>query len=529
MTKRFALLSVSDKSGIEKAAQALVDQGVDLLSTGGTLKYLEEAGFEVQAVENYTGFPEMMGGRVKTLHPKIHGGLLSDLNSEDHQKAMAEENIQTIDFLIVNLYPFKETVLKDSVTLAEAIENIDIGGPSMLRSAAKNFNRVSVVTDPCDYPEFISQLEVNGETSEAYRFYLASKVFELTSHYDTLISQYMNKVREKNQNEKDWPHITKTYTEKKELRYGENSHQNAAFYKDVFAGNDTLAGANQLHGKELSYNNLKDADAALKIVMEFSQPAAIGLKHMNPCGAAVGQTVEQAFDRCFLADSMSIYGGIVAVNRPVTKELADKLSKIFLEIVIAPSFNAEALDTLTKKKNIRLLEIDISDRDKTREEELVSVTGGALVQERDLSEELEQGEVETMPETWGKMTNRGPNDSEIKSMNFLMKIVKHVKSNAIVVGNEYMTLGIGAGQMNRVGAAELALKQAVSNEEAAKAPFVMASDAFLPMDDTVKLADEYKVSAVIQPGGSIHDKDSVEFCNEKDIAMVKTSVRHFRH
>lgn len=526
--KKYALLSVSDKSGLDTVAKALVEQGVGLLSTGGTYDYLQQAGFAVETVESYTKFPEMMDGRVKTLHPKVHGGLLANLDDENHLQKMQEQGMVSIDYVIVNLYPFKETILKEGVTLADAIENIDIGGPTMLRSAAKNYRRVSVVTDPADYPAFIAQLDEQGATSLDYRFYLASKVFELTSHYDTLISQYMNEQRQAlGEAERPWDHLTKTYVNKASLRYGENSHQKAAFYKEVDASTATIAGAKQLHGKELSYNNIKDADAAVKLINEFTEPAAVAVKHMNPCGAAVGDTVEQAFDRCFQADPISIFGGIVVVNRPVSRELAEKLHNIFLEIVIAPSFDEEAQAILMKKKNIRLLEMEIGKP--AGKDELVSVSGGLLVQDIDQSDELSREPISAMPEEWEAMTKRQPNATEARALNFLMKICKHVKSNAIVVGNEYMTLGIGAGQMNRVGAAEIALKQAGKNEAAGSGQLFMASDAFFPMDDTVALAHEYGVTAIIQPGGSIKDKDSVAVCDEQGMAMVKTGIRHFRH
>jgi len=528
--QRFALLSVSDKTGLKELAQVLTKQNIRLLSTGGTYDYLENHGFEVQSVESYTQFPEMMDGRVKTLHPKIHGGLLADKDKVTHQTAMDQQEIISIDFLIVNLYPFEETISKEGASLEEAVENIDIGGPAMLRSAAKNFKRVSVVTDPNDYPSFIEELENKGETSLNYRFYLSHKVFELTSHYDALISQYMKDNRPfLGETEHSWSHRTKTYVNKKELRYGENSHQKASVYEEFNAPSSTIAGAKQLHGKELSYNNIKDANAAIQIAKEFRDPAAVAVKHMNPCGVALGETIERAFERCFLADSVSIYGGIIAVNQPVTKALADQLSKIFLEIVIAPSFEDQALDILTKKKSIRLLEVEIDEETTTQSEELVSVGGGVLVQETDQSAELNKSSVENMANSWEIMTKRTPSSSEIKAMNFVMKVAKHVKSNAIVVGNEWMTLGIGAGQMNRVGAAEIAFKQAKENKQVDAEQLVMASDAFLPMDDTAKLAYTYGVKAIIQPGGSIRDSESVAVCDTYDMTMVKTGVRHFRH
>ena len=528
--QRFTLLSVSDKTGLEELAQVLTEQNIRLLSTGGTYDYLENHGFEVQSVESYNHFPEMMDGRVKTLHPKIHGGLLADKNKEAHQKAMDQQEIISIDFLIVNLYPFKETISTEGVSFEEAVEQIDIGGPAMLRSAAKNFKRVSVVTDPNDYPSFIEELENKGETSVDYRFYLSHKVFELTSHYDALISQYMKENRASlSEKEHSWPHMTKTYVDQKELRYGENSHQKASVYKEFKAPSSSIAGAKQLHGKELSYNNIKDANVAIQIIKEFKEPAAVAVKHMNPCGVALGKTIEQAFERCFKADSVSIYGGIVAVNQPVTKTMADQLSKIFLEIVIAPSFEEQALDILTKKKSIRLLEVETDKETSPQSEELVSVGGGVLVQETDQSAELNQSAIEQLPDSWEIMTKQSPSSSEVKAMNFVMKVAKHVKSNAVVVGNEWMTLGIGAGQMNRVGAAEIAFKQAKENEQADTDQLVMASDAFLPMDDTAKLAHDYDVTAIIQPGGSIRDNESVAVCDTYDMTMVKTGVRHFRH
>ncbi|MGP6147281.1 bifunctional phosphoribosylaminoimidazolecarboxamide formyltransferase/IMP cyclohydrolase [Jeotgalibaca sp. A122] len=527
--KKYALLSVSDKSGLDQVAKALIEQGVSLLSTGGTFEYLKNAGFAVDTVDSYTGFPEMMDGRVKTLHPKVHGGLLANVDDPIHSQQMASQDIIAIDYVIVNLYPFKETILKPGVTLEEAIENIDIGGPTMLRSSAKNYRRVSVVTDPADYPAFISQLAEQGETSFEYRFYLATKVFELTSHYDTLISQYMNEQRVRlGEIEQPWQHVTKTYLDGTALRYGENGHQKASFYKEVNAPATTIAGAKQLHGKALSFNNIKDADAAVKLINEFSEPAAVAVKHMNPCGVAIGSSVEEAFERCYLADSISIFGGIVAVNETVTKKLAEKLHGIFLEIVIAPAFDPDALEILMKKKNIRLLVVEMHTQTEPAQE-MVTVSGGLLIQDVDQSSELVKGSFTEAPADWEVMTNRAPSQAEEKGLNFLMKVAKHVKSNAIVIGNDHMTLGIGAGQMNRVGAAEIALKQAKNNTAVTSDHLLMASDAFFPMDDTVTLAHQYGVSAVIQPGGSIRDKDSVVACDERDMVMIKTGIRHFRH
>lgn len=527
----YALLSVSDKTGLIEVAQALHNQGVKLLSTGGTFKAIEEAGIEVQAVEDYTGFPEMMDGRVKTLHPKIHGGLLALRDNSEHLQSMSDHNIVQIDYVIVNLYPFKETISKADVTLAEAIENIDIGGPSMLRSAAKNYQSVSVVTDPSDYSTFISQLETKGETTLAFRQYLATKVYQLTSHYDTLIADYLNKFNEQESEfvGHPWSHKTMTFVEGQTLRYGENSHQAASFYKQLNAPASTIAQAVQLNGKELSYNNIKDADAAIKIAREFKEPVAVAVKHMNPCGVAIGDTIELAFERCQLADPISIYGGIVVVNREVSIELANSLSKIFLEIIIAPSFSEEAFAKLSKKSQLRLLTVSFDDNDHEAEEELVSVSGGLLVQAGDKSNELATEEIVAFPEAWELSTKREPTLNELKAMNFGMKVVKHVKSNAIVVNNEYMTLGIGAGQMNRVGSLDIALKQAAEKDPKYRETFVMASDAFLPMTDSTELAHEGGITAIVQPGGSKYDGDSIEVCDQYGMSMVMTAIRHFRH
>lgn len=526
----YALLSVSDKTGIEEVAKALVDQGVNLLSTGGTFKAIQAAGIPVEAVEDYTGFPEMMDGRVKTLHPKIHGGLLGLRSNKDHQKAMKDHQIRAIDYVIVNLYPFKETIQKADVTLEDAIENIDIGGPSMLRSAAKNYQSVTVVTDPRDYPTLIDQLTNQGETSLAFRQYLATKVYQLTANYDAMISQYLDQFIQTNQFDfHDWDHLTLAYEDKQSLRYGENSHQKASFYKETQPAPFSIAAAKQLHGKELSYNNIKDADAAIKIAREFDEPVAVAVKHMNPCGVAIADTIEEAFERCQMADPVSIFGGIIVVNRPVTLALAEKLAGIFLEIIVAPSFEEAAFERLAKKKNLRLLTIDFSQKDHSYQEEYVSVSGGILVQDADQSDELPKEAITELPEKWSIATEREPSLEELKAMNFAMKIVKHVKSNAIVITNDYMTLGVGAGQMNRVGSAEIALNQAEEKEASLRQVYVMGSDAFLPMSDTAELAYQRGVTAIIQPGGSIRDEDTVKVCNEHDIAMVTTGIRHFRH
>lgn len=506
-----ALISVSDKTGIVELAQTLESKGVEIISTGGTKRALDEAGVQTIGIEEVTGFPEMMDGRVKTLHPLIHGGLLGRRDVDSHVAAMDEHNIQPIDYVIVNLYPFKETISKEEVALEEAIENIDIGGPSMLRSAAKNYDAVTVIVDAEDYDEVIEEIKTDGKTSFETRQRLAAKVFRHTASYDSLIAQYLTDVVGEKEPEK----LTVTYEKKQSLRYGENSHQEATFYEEPLAVNYSIAQAEQLHGKALSYNNIKDADAAIRIARDFDEPVAVALKHMNPCGVGVGQDVEQAFDRAYEADPVSIFGGIVVVNGEVTKALAEKLHKIFLEIVIAPSFSEEALAVLTKKKNIRLLELDFSDA-KTGGKEIVSVLGGALRQDQDLIEEA--------PE-WTVPTETEPTDEQWKALAFNWNVVKHVKSNAIVVGNDKRTLGIGAGQMNRVGAVKIAIEEAGEFAEGA----VLASDAFFPMDDSVEYAAKHGIKAIIQPGGSIKDQDSIDKANEYGIAMVMTGTRHFRH
>ncbi|MFC6464031.1 bifunctional phosphoribosylaminoimidazolecarboxamide formyltransferase/IMP cyclohydrolase [Marinilactibacillus sp. GCM10026970] len=508
-----ALISVSDKTNIVEFAQSLIQNDVEIISTGGTKKVLEEAGIPTISIEEVTDFPEMMDGRVKTLHPLIHGGLLGRRDLESHMQAMETHEIKPIDYVCVNLYPFKETIKKADVTAEEAIEQIDIGGPSMLRSAAKNFASVTVVVDAKDYAKVIEELKANGETSLETRQGLAAKVFRHTASYDALIADYLTDLS----NVKDPESVTVTYNKKQSLRYGENSHQSAVFYEDPMAGPFSIAKAKQLHGKELSYNNIKDADAAIRMAREFTEPVAVAVKHMNPCGIGIGETIEDAFDRAYEADSISIFGGIVVLNREVSLEVAEKLHKIFLEIVIAPSFSEEAMSLLSTKKNIRLLELDFSQAT-SGGKELVSVLGGLLVQDQDWIEEANKPE-------WKVVTKTQPTDEQMKALAFNWKVVKHVKSNAIVVGNSERTLGIGAGQMNRVGAVKIAIEQAGDLAKGA----ALASDAFFPMDDSVAYAAEHGIKAIIQPGGSIKDQESIDKADEYGIAMVVTSTRHFRH
>jgi phosphoribosylaminoimidazolecarboxamide formyltransferase/IMP cyclohydrolase len=512
MTKKRALISVSDKNGITDFARELVSLGFELISTGGTKKALQEQGIPVLSVSDVTGFPEILEGRVKTLNPFIHGGLLAKQDDEAHQKQLEEHGIEPIQIVCVNLYPFQQTIEKPDVTVADAIENIDIGGPTMLRSSAKNHQYVTVVVDPTDYETVISELKADGKTSLETRRKLAAKVFRHTAAYDALIAGYMTDLAGEETPEK----LTVTYELKQTLRYGENPHQKAAFYKKPLGSTFSIAYAEQLHGKELSYNNINDADAALQIVKEFTEPAAVAVKHMNPCGIGTGKSGYEAFTKAFAADPVSIFGGIIAFNREVKAETAEKLREIFLEIIIAPSFSEEALAILTGKKNLRLLTIPFDDVEKV-EMKLTTIEGGLLVQERD-NFTLEDAAI-TIP------TKRQPTEAEWESLKLGWKVVKHVKSNAIVVTSEDMTLGIGAGQMNRVGAAEIALKQAGEKAQGAG----LASDAFFPMDDTIEAAAKAGITAIIQPGGSIRDEDSIKKADEYGIAMVFTGVRHFKH
>ncbi|MCR2823417.1 bifunctional phosphoribosylaminoimidazolecarboxamide formyltransferase/IMP cyclohydrolase [Lederbergia panacisoli] len=507
-----ALISVSDKTGVVDFSKALVELGFELLSTGGTKKTLEENGVPVTGVDQITGFPEILEGRVKTLHPMIHGGLLAKRDSEDHMKQLEKQGIKPIDLVCVNLYPFQQTISKPDVTAEDAIENIDIGGPSMLRAAAKNHEDLAVLVDSTDYETVLSELKENGEVSIGTKRKLAAKVFRHTAAYDAQIAEYMTELAGEKQPER----VTFTYELKQNLRYGENPHQKAAFYKNPLGSAFSVANAEQLHGKELSYNNIHDADAALQLVKDFDEPAAVAVKHMNPCGAGIGATASEAFKKAYEADSTSIFGGIVAFNREVDGDTARQLHEIFLEIIIAPAFSKEALDILTSKKNIRLLTIPFNGA-KKREKVLTSVEGGLLVQDQD-SFTYEDAEI-TIP------TKRKPTDEELAALKLAWKVVKHVKSNAIVVAGNDMTLGVGAGQMNRVGAAKIALEQAGERAKGA----VLASDAFFPMSDTVEEAASKGITAIIQPGGSIRDDESIKACDEHGIAMIFTGVRHFKH
>lgn len=504
-----ALLSVSDKTGLVEFATKLVATGYQLISTGGTYATLEAAGLPVQTIDSVTGFPEILDGRVKTLHPKVHGGLLAVLTNEHHQAQIMEHEILPIDLVCVNLYPFAQTIANPEATYAECVEQIDIGGPSMLRSAAKNHERVTVVCDPSDYSQVATALLETGEVDFATRQRLAAKVYAQTAAYDAMIATYL---QEQAQLEPEV--ITIQAKQKQTLRYGENPHQQARFYQTDATAPYSLASAKQLHGKELSYNNIQDTNAALEIVSEFQEPVVVAVKHMNPCGVGVGTTIDEAWARAYAADPISIFGGIIATNQEVNAAVATAMQKIFLEVIIAPSFSDEALAILTQKANLRLLTTDMS-RPRQKSQQITQVIGGFLVQDANT----------TLTDTYEVVTKRQPTATELAQLQFAWKVVKHVKSNAIVLANEAQTVGVGAGQMNRVGAAKIAIEQASEKAQGS----VLASDAFFPMPDTVEAAAAAGITAIIQPGGSIKDADSIAAADAHGIAMIFTGERHFKH
>lgn len=515
MTKR-ALISVSDKTDIVEFASELKSLGWDIISTGGTKVALDNAGIATIAIDDVTGFPEMMDGRVKTLHPNIHGGLLARRDLDSHLQAAADNKIELIDLVVVNLYPFKETILKPDVTYADAVENIDIGGPSMLRSAAKNHASVTVVVDPADYAKVLEELQADGQTSYPTRQALAAKVYRHTAAYDALIADYFTKQVGESKPEK----LTITYDLKQAMRYGENPQQDADFYQKGLPTDYSIASAKQLNGKELSFNNIRDADAAIRIIRDFkTRPTVVALKHMNPCGIGQADDIETAWDYAFEADSVSIFGGIVVLNRQVDAATAEKMHAIFLEIIIAPSYSPEALEILTtKKKNLRILELAFDAQDQSEvEAEYTGVVGGLLVQNQDTIKEN--------PADWQVVTERQPSQQEKEALEFAWKAIKYVKSNGILVANDHMTLGVGPGQTNRVGAVKIALEHAAGRLDGA----VLASDAFFPFADNVEEIATSGIKAIVQPGGSIRDQEVIDAANKHGLAMVFTGVRHFRH
>jgi len=516
-----AVISVSDKRGVVELARALVARGVEVCSTGGTATILREAGMPITPVEDVTGVAEMLDGRVKTLHPAIHAGLLARRDDPEHMEALRQQGLTPVDYLVVNLYPFKETVARPAATFAEIVEQIDIGGPAMLRSAAKNMAHVTVLTDPDDYPLLLAALAEGRSLTHDERQQLAAKVFRTTAAYDALIADYLTRQAGERFPEK----LTLTYERQQTLRYGENPHLAATFYREPFAPASSIASARQLHGKELSYLNILDADAALEMASEFARPTVAAIKHANPCGVGAADTIEEALEKAIRADPVSIFGGIVAFNRPVTATCAERMSELFLEVILAPAFADAALEALQQKKNLRLLEVPVAHLDPSLGEShgqpyqyrVRSVRGGALAQD---AEWLHPGELEPRV-----VTRRAPTDEELRQLLFASAVVKHVKSNAIVLAREERTVGVGAGQMNRVRAAQIAIEQA---GEVARGS-VLASDAFFPMRDTVDAAAAAGVSAIIQPGGSIRDADSIAAADEAGIAMVFTGARRFSH
>ena len=513
-----ALISVSDKTGIVDFAKGLEKNGVEIISTGGTFKKLKEEGVNVKEISELTGFPECLDGRVKTLHPKVHAGILAIRDKKEHMDQLKELGIDTIDFVVVNLYPFKQTILKDGVTREECIENIDIGGPTMLRSAAKNYQDVAVVTNPEDYDVVLKELEENGKVSKDTKFRLMQKVFEHTANYDAMIASYIKEQR----HDYELPEkLTLTYEKVQDMRYGENPHQKAALYKEIGKCEGSLTTAKQLNGKELSFNNINDTNGALELLKEFEEPTVVACKHGNPCGVGSDENIYNAWKKAFNADKTSIFGGIVVSNREITEQIAEEMSQIFLEVVVAPSYEPKALEILKTKKNVRVLELEnISKKQNENALDVKKINGGVIVQTID-SKLLDEYEV---------VTNRKPTEKELEDLMFTWKIVKYVKSNGIALGKDKQSIGIGPGQVNRIWAT----KQAVEHgeeliEKGITKGAVLASDAFFPFSDCVEEAHKAGITAIIQPGGSIKDQDSIDKCNEYGITMLFTKMRHFRH
>lgn len=507
MTKR-ALISVSDKTGLIAFAQGLNELGYEIVSTGGTFKALQDAGVKVTKVAEVTGFPEILDGRVKTLHPKIHGGILAMRNPE-HLAQLEQNQITPIDIVAVNLYPFKATVSKPGVSLEEAIENIDIGGPSMVRAAAKNYRDVLIVTNPELYTLILEQLKA-GAVDEKTRLDLALEAFRHTASYDAMISSYLTRLTGSDLADTYVNAGEKVY----ELRYGENPHQRAAFYRDMLPGGSVLPNAEQLNGKELSYNNIIDTQAAWDLVREFQTPACVIIKHNNPCGSALGNNLAEAYERALAADPVSAYGGIVAFNGQVDEETALKAASLFMEVIIAPGYDNKALEILKKKANLRILSLEINS---PAAWQVKSVDGGFIVQQTD-ADQVGVGDLRVV-------TTAQPTPEQIEDLLFAWKVCKHVKSNAIVLAKDRQSIGVGAGQMNRVGSARIAIEMAGNKAVGS----VMASDAYFPFKDSIEVAAAAGVKAIIQPGGSIRDEESIAECNQHGIAMVFTGVRHFKH
>lgn len=514
-----ALISVSDKTGIVEFSKELEALGIEIISTGGTYKKLKEEGVKAIEISELTGFPECLDGRVKTLHPKVHAGILAMRANEAHMNQLKELNVDTIDFVVVNLYPFKATIMKEGVTRAEAVENIDIGGPTMLRSAAKNYQDVAVVTDPADYSKVLEELKENGIVSLDTKFYLMQKVFEHTANYDSMIFNYIKEQRI----DSSYPEkLSLTFEKVQEMRYGENPHQSGALYKETGKCIGSLTTATQLNGKELSFNNINDTNGALELLKEFDEPTIVACKHGNPCGVGSDKKdIYKAWKKAYSADNMSIFGGIVVSNRELTEDIATEMSEMFLEVIVAPSYTEEALEILKKKKNVRVLLLpEISVKQPENSYDIKKINGGIIIQSVD-SKLYEDYEV---------VTNRKPTDKELEDMLFAWKVVKYVKSNGIAVAKDKQTVGIGPGQVNRIWASKQCFEHAeeLIGEGATKGA-VLASDAFFPFDDNVEAAHKAGITAIIQPGGALKDQLSIDKCNEYGIAMVFTHMRHFKH
>ncbi len=507
-----ALISVSNKSGLVEFARALKELDFEIVSTGGTAKTLREAGVEVIYISEVTGFPEILEGRLKTLHPNVHGGILARRTPE-HQAQLAEHGIKPIELVVVNLYPFRETISKPDVTLEDAIENIDIGGPTMVRAAAKNHESTAIVVNPERYNQIIAELQEKGDISADTRFKLAYEAFAHTAEYDTLIASYLQGVIGR----EGWPSsFIMGGSKAQDCRYGENPAQQAAFYRQNVQG-ACVGNARQIHGKELSFNNIMDLNSAFELAREFERPAAVIIKHNNPCGTAVAEKQADAYRLAYEADQVSAFGGIVGVNREVDGETAKEIVKIFIEAVIAPGFSDDALEILSAKNDLRLLVTGNMDPVSPAGYDIKKVQGGFLVQDLDLGT--------IPPGEWRIVTERKPTPEELQELDFAWKVVKNVKSNAIVVTRDGQTIGVGAGQMNRVGSAKIAFAQAGDKAQGA----VLASDAFFPFRDTIDEAAQAGIKAIIQPGGSMRDEESIQAANEHGITMVFTGRRHFKH
>ena len=511
-----ALISVSDKTGITEFARSLSDMGVEILSTGGTARLLKEQKIPVTMVSDYTGFPEIMDGRVKTLHPRVHGGILAKRDHDEHKQAMDANGIKSIDLVAINLYPFEQTVSKEGCTLEDAIENIDIGGPAMVRASSKNFAYVTILVNPDDYKIVLEEMKSNeNKVSFETRKRLSRDAFSHTARYDGLIAEYLSGQLE--DKSKFTPKFQKTYELTQNLRYGENPHQEAAFYREVEARESDIVSAKQLQGKELSFNNIVDIEAAWRLVTDFEDGAVAIIKHTNPCGAACGDNQLETFIKARETDATSAFGGILGFNRTVTASVAEEILKNFVEAVIAPNFEPKALELFAAKKNIRVMELPLPNKDKSPRLDIKKVTGGVLLQDED-SINLDPEKIKVAGEV-------KPSEAQMKDLKFAWTVAKHVKSNAIIYVKNQETVGIGAGQMSRVDSARLAVEKANKPVEGC----VMASDAFFPFRDSIDTAAKAGISAIIQPGGSIRDEEVVQAANENKIPMVFTGIRHFKH